>query len=130
MVGTGTPMSCVCGCAHADGDEHHRIADALARDDVDAALSLGLLTVLSCASCADDCRARLDRVRHERRTAMAARERYRARAERLARRAAERDARRPPSAPGAATQVAPALSGAAAAALARAKARAAGRREP
>ena len=130
-MGPSATTPCPCGCASREGDAHHRIAEALARDDIDAALTLGLLTAAACPACGADCRARVERIGDQRRGALAARERYRARAVRLARRAAERDARRAGPAttagPGTAT---PALSGAAAAALARAKARAAGRRTP
>lgn len=130
-MGPSATTPCPCGCASGEGDVHHRIADALGRDDVDAALSLGLLTAALCPACGADCRARVERIRQQRHDALAARERYRARAERLARRAAERDARRgAPATTAAAGPTAPALSGAAAAALARAKARAAGRHTP
>ena len=71
---------------------------ALRVDDVDAAIELGLLDSAPCPACHGDCNALLLQVRDERRFALAARDRYRARTTRLQRRAAERDARRAPPA--------------------------------
>lgn len=122
---------CICG---SDAPAHV-IAGALAIDDLDRALALGLLDAGPCPHCSEACRGRFEQARDERLAAFAARERYRARQARLAGRAAERAARRgggiaaadgtdatdtPASAVGA-------LPPAAAAALARALARAAGK---
>lgn len=105
------------------------IAHALRVDDVDAAINLGLLDWDGDVASARDAGldetdiARLLRVRHERLTALAARERYRARNARLQRLQGERRQRQAASvetnATGAST-----LAGAAAAALARALAKA------
>ena len=120
-------MPCtVCGCVDPRGEAAHRIVDALRVDDVDRALEAGLLDAVECEHCAPECRALLATTRDARITALAARERFRARNARLERRRAERDARRAPVAP---PEVAtPTLPPAAAAALARAKARAAQRK--
>jgi hypothetical protein len=129
---------CRCGCARADGAAAHAIVAALAADDLDRALSLGLLDAAVCAACTPDCTAMLIDARVARSKALAARARYRARNARLARRAQERAAHRADArAPEAATHddatisVAapprPTLPSAAAAALARAKAKAAER---
>jgi hypothetical protein len=111
-------MPCpACGC----GSESpaHAIVSALRADDLDRALGHGLLEVGPCSECGPECRAMLTAAREERRRALAARERHRARTERLARRAEERKAQR------AAAQRQPAaLPPAAAAALARALAKA------
>lgn len=82
----------VCRC-HADSPAH-AIAGALAVDDLDRALALGLLEAGACHRCSDDCRIRLAHAREARLAALAARDRYRARQARLARREAERTARR------------------------------------
>lgn len=114
-------MSCAgCGCV-IDAPAHALVA-ALAGDDLDAALDLGLLDSAGCPSCSADCTAALIGVRDERRVALAARERFRLREARLLRRAEEKAAAR------AAPKVAgrPALPTAAADALARAMARAKG----
>lgn len=129
---------CRCGCARADGAAAHAIVAALAADDLDRALSLGLLDAAVCAGCAPECTTMLIDARVARSKALAARARYRARNARLARRAQERAAHRADArAPEAATHddatisVAapprPTLPSAAAAALARAKAKAAER---
>lgn len=96
---------------------------ALREDDLDAALSLGLLDAQPCRSCTPDCVARLLQARDARRFALAARQRHQARAARLARIKAEREAARRP-APAPAAQQASALPSAAADALARALAKA------
>ncbi len=110
------------------------IADALAMDDVDRAITLGLLDAHpediagrcdACIACADTVIA----ARDERLCALAARERYRARQDRLAERAAARARKRAAAAPQASITV-PSLPPAAAAALARAKARVAAKRMP
>lgn len=119
----------VCGCSDTRGANTHLVAAALAEDDLDRAIEIGLFSVLPCMGCADACTTRVIAARDMRRSALAARDRYRARQARLARRAAERAAAR--GAPVIATPEAkPALPSAAAAALARAKARAAERRKP
>jgi Na+-translocating ferredoxin:NAD+ oxidoreductase RnfC subunit len=103
----------------------HAIAAALRDGDVDGALDAGLLDALPCPHCAAGCAATVLAVRDERRFALAARERFRAREARLARRREERDARRSASQrPSGPSVPASALPPAAAAALARAKARA------
>ncbi|HVI25195.1 MAG TPA: hypothetical protein VM576_03230 [Xanthomonadaceae bacterium] len=126
-----TVAPCHCGCAAPH--PAHAVARALARGDLGAALDAGLLDVPPCPSCSHACRATLRAARDDRLVAFAARERHRARADRLARRQQERDARRAaarmPTADDTArpAPTAPSLPPAAAAALARAKARAAGR---
>ncbi|WP_240096824.1 hypothetical protein [Thermomonas flagellata] len=103
-----------CGCRAPEGAPAHAILAALAVDDLDAALRLGLLEAAPCAGCAPACRERLQAARDARLRALAARARHRARVARLARLQAEREAvRRAPASPGA-------LPPAAAAALARA----------
>ncbi|MEQ1513035.1 MAG: hypothetical protein ABL934_10200 [Lysobacteraceae bacterium] len=116
-------------CLACTDDTLPPLAEALAADDIDRALTLGLLAFESEENpgvCAE-CRARMRIViaaRNERLRVLAARERYRAREVRLAARAEARDRKRRAAAtlPSAA---APSLPPAAAAALARAKARAA-----
>lgn len=136
---------CRCGCARADGAAAHAIVAALAADDLDRALSLGLLDAAVCAACTPECTATLIDARMARSKALAARARYRARNARLAQRAQERAAQRAGArAPETATPDAarlddatvaaaapprPALPSAAAAALARAKAKAAERNQ-
>jgi hypothetical protein len=122
---------CTCGCTEALGATVHAIASALAEDDLDRAIQLGLLEATPCAGCRDACRARVAAARDTRLHALSARERFRACQARLQRRAEERAAARTVSVPVASTpDTAPALPSAAAAALARAKARAAERRKP
>jgi len=122
----------VCSCTDTRGAMAHAIASALADDDLDRAIELGLLEAVPCATCDDACRARVAAARESRRSALAARKRYRARAARLQRRMEERAAARATPAPltAAMPQATQALPSAAAAALARAKARAAERRKP
>jgi len=123
---TNPPATCpACGCTNASGARAHTIAAALLDDDLDRAMTLGLLEPVACSACTGDCSERLREAREARLRALAARERHRARQARLERRAAERAARRAP--PPASPAGAPALPPAAAAALARAKARAAGK---
>ena len=117
---TRTCPSCGCGAQHPA----HALHDALGEDDLDAALSLGLLDAQPCASCAPACNARLSEARDGRRFALAARERHRAHGVRLARIKAEREAARRPIPAPAAQQAKPALPSAAADALARALAKA------
>lgn len=109
-----------CGCAGAQADGLHAIAAAVAADDLDRALDLGLLDAQACAQCDAACRAGVAGAREERRVALAARGRHRARADRLQRREQVRAECRE----SAARQPA-ALPPAAAAALERARARAA-----
>ncbi|MDN5780506.1 MAG: hypothetical protein L0H23_00545 [Luteimonas sp.] len=107
------------------------MSDLLRDDDVDAAIEAGLMAFAACPACvrcgdlADAC-ARISTAQQHLRDAWAARDRHRARSERLQRGAAERAARRAPAA-ATGTHNKPALPPAAAAALARAKARAAGK---
>jgi hypothetical protein len=119
-----------CGCANADSANVHVIHAALADGDLDRAIDLGLLTAQPCAFCKPTCTEALVASRDARLVALAARDRYRARQQRLERRASMRDASRPmPTRPvedTPTTAAAPALPPAVAAALARAKARAAG----
>jgi hypothetical protein len=118
----------ICGEPHTAALEA-----ALAVDDIDRAVALGLLEFAPIGTPCPECAARVAAIlaaRDERLRALAARERHRARTRRLAERAEARARRRAAAAP-AATQagtVAPALPPAAAAALARAKAKAAGKR--
>jgi hypothetical protein len=125
--------ACACGCRDPRGTAAHAINAALRVDDVDRAIDAGLLDRdVECTSCGDECRKALHDARDARLTALAARERYRARNARLERRARERaEQREPKPAPdtthGTPT---PALPSAAAAALARARAKAAQRHKP
>lgn len=106
------------------------LVDAVARDDIDAALALGLLGWPGDAACprnagvAEADIAQLQRVHGERSVALAARDRYRDRAARLERWQAERRQRQAGTLGAATADKAPALTGAAAAALARALAKA------
>ena len=106
----------------------HALLAALRDDDLDAALTLGLLEAQPCPCCVSECNRLLAAARDARRLALAARQRHHARAARLARIKAEREAaRRPAPAPAStptAQQAAPALPTAAADALARALAKA------
>ena len=105
------------------------IADAIALGDWDAAIEAGLLRWNGCTACAAAqnidiaLASRMREVRCERLTALAARERYRARNTRLQRLQDERRQRQTESVSTNASG-APALAGAAAAALARALAKA------
>ncbi|TBR08028.1 MAG: hypothetical protein EPO46_10485 [Lysobacter sp.] len=107
-----------CGCIAANA--LHSIVDAVLEDDIDHALELGLLDVEPCGRCEASCRQNVLDARDARRTALAARERFRRREQRLARRAAERSAAgaMPPE------PAAPGLPPGAAAVLARALSRA------
>jgi hypothetical protein len=126
------PDACTCGCRDARGDRVHAIARALAEDDLDQAIELGLLLdpPLACANCDAGCRQLIHVAREARLYALAARERFRARNARLERRAHERAEQRTPPAPATQATTAPALPSAAAAALARARAKAAARHKP
>lgn len=137
-----------CGCCSADGSATHTIVAAIAGDEVDRAIDAGLLTASGCPACSETCTAKLLATRDARRGALAARERFRARNERLQRRADELMARRAPAQPAESDASGPrqaeapssptpapaatpqALPAGAAAALTRAKARAAGRQQP
>ena len=122
----------LCACSRAEGVSTHAILAALAADDLDRAIELGLLIDAGCAGCSDPCSRTMAAARDARLRALAARGRFRAREARLQRRADERANKRatnpgPVEGRGAPTSHAakPALPSAAAAALARAKAKAA-----
>lgn len=117
-----------CGCTAADAGAH-AIRAALLVGDVDRAIEQGLLDTRGCAHCSPGCTASLLSARDARHDALAARERFRARAERLQRRVDARQSARAIPAIAAATPSMPALPAAAAAALARARAKAAGQGE-
>ena len=89
-------MPCpACGCTHADGAGAHALVAALGSDDIDRALALGLLDDgIACNACDVACSALLQAARIQRQDALAARERYRLRNERLQRRQRERAERR------------------------------------
>jgi hypothetical protein len=125
-------VACVCGCVDPRGVAAHAINAALRVDDVDGAIEAGLLDRdIECVGCKDECRARLHEARAARITALAARERFRARAARLERRARERaEKRESPPVNEIATPTPSALPSAAAAALARAREKAAQRHKP
>jgi len=125
------PDACACGCRDPRGAAAHVINAALRMDDVDGAIEAGLLDrTIECASCADECREQLHHVREERIVALAARERFRARNERLERRARERAEKRAPAPSNDVATPTPSLPSAAAAALARAREKAAQRHKP
>jgi hypothetical protein len=124
-------------CPSCKDETLKSLADALAVDDLDRAVTLGLLDARpeQNASQCGDCRTRARLVieaRDERIRALAARERYRTRQARLAERAEVRARKRAP----AASMTSKTLPGsvplppAAAAALARAKARVAAKPQP
>ena len=114
-------------CACAADNRTHALLALLTADELDAALAQGLLDATPCPSCTTSCNARLVAARDARRTALSARERFRARGERLARRKVEREAARTPP-PSPAAMKAAALPPAAAYVLARALAKAAARK--
>ena len=133
--------NCLCGCVSPQGAAVHAMVAALAADDLDRAIELGLLEHVACAGCDTLCQSRLREAREARLTALAARERHRAREARLRRRQDERDRHRQAARPaaaragsdtgtGATEPARPALPSAAAAALARARAKAAERHKP
>jgi hypothetical protein len=126
------PDACICGCRDALGDRVHAIAHALAVDDLDQAIELGLLLDpdLACGQCSAGCRQLIHDARAARLSALAARERFRARNARLERRALERTQQRTPPVPATQASSTPALPSAAAAALARARAKVAARHKP
>lgn len=117
-----------CGCTSAPGTDAHAVLAALVEGDLDRAIDLGLLAARPCARCATACTATLVAARDARLAALAARDRYRARQQRIERRARMRGAARSVPAEsidaGPAAPVTPPLPSAAAAALARARARA------
>jgi hypothetical protein len=114
-----------CGCTHAQNIATHAVRAALLQDDLDRALTLGLLDVAICEGCDHACTMALLGAREARIRALAARDRFRAREARLERRTQERaDRRSSTTASGNRTSTSP-LPSAAAAALARAKAKAA-----
>jgi hypothetical protein len=110
-----------CACISADGMRAHAVLKLLVVDDLDAALVAGLQDSLTCLVCEPRCNALLAAAHETRLTALAARDRHRARDARLLRRKAEREAARVPKA--LPTQN-PALPAAAADVLARALAKA------
>jgi hypothetical protein len=120
-------------CALCDDPRAVALEAALVIDHMDRAIALGLLEFAPVGAPCPECAARVGAIlaaRDQRLRALAARERFHARARRLAERAEAR-ARKRAAAASASTQaaaVAPALPPAAAAALARAKARAAAKR--
>jgi hypothetical protein len=101
-----SPGACACGCRQPGSIAAHRIAEVLAHDDLDRAMTAGLLECEPCEGCTPACRASLLAARDSRRFALAARERFRSREARLARRQAERrgaPAPTPPATPAHAT---------------------------
>jgi len=122
----------VCGCMHGDAGSiaTHVVMMALLDDDFDRAIESGLLTPIRCDACTPDCQARLNAARARRSSALAARERYRARTARMQLRAHERATRRATTPATAQPETKQALPPSAAAALARAKAKAAERGRP
>ena len=121
-----TPACPHCNCAAVDDGGAHALQAMLAADDIDAAISCGLLDAQPCPDCDASCNARLIAARDARRVALEARERHRARGGRLQRRKAAREAAR--TLPATLASTAPALPVAAADALARALAKARERR--
>ena len=116
-----------CGCAVPSGGGH-ALQAALQVDDLDAAMTAGLLDAQPCMGCDAGCNAALLEARDTRREALAARARYRARAARLARIRADRETARHAAATTVIQSTATALPSAAADALARALAKARERR--
>ena len=114
-----------CGCTHAQNIATHAVRAALVEDDIDRALTLGLLDVATCEGCDRACTMALLGAREARIRALAARDRFRAREARLERRRQERTDRRSSVAASSNRPTTSALPAAAAAALARAKAKAA-----
>lgn len=109
----------VCGCGA--GSVVHRIAAAVASDDLDQAIDLGLLSAVPCPGCRPECRALVAHARDAREVALAARDHYRARQARLAARAQERAARRAEAAATSSSALPPAAAAALQRALARAR---------
>jgi hypothetical protein len=119
-------------CLVCNDDAFRALCDSVTADDLDRAISLGLLNFEppgeGCEKCAPRIAALLA-ARDARLHALAARERYRARQTRLAERAEARVRKRASAAPAPSAAV-PSLPPGAAAALARAKARAAAKPRP
>jgi len=138
-VATHASLRCICtegieARVFDAGISLRAIAEALNVDDLDCAIEAGLLRWNGCIACAfanglspTDAR-QLQATQASRLAALAARERYRVREQRLQQRSAQRDARR--TGTGGVTPSQSALPSAAAAALARAKAKAAARAKP
>jgi hypothetical protein len=119
-------------CRICNDDAFRALVDAVMRDDLDRAISLGLLNFEPPADGCDACASQIATLaiaRDGRLRALEARERYRARQARLAERAEARARKRKAAAPASPT-VAPLLPPSVAAVLARAKARAAAKRPP
>src|SRR3546814_4859932 len=58
------PATCpACGCTDAAGAHAHAIAAALIDDDLDRAMTPGLLEPVACSACTDDCSKRLRHAR-------------------------------------------------------------------
>ncbi|GAA4800166.1 hypothetical protein [Lysobacter hankyongensis] len=115
-------------CPHCDDPALAALADAVAADDIDRAIALGLLDFMPPAAACARCVPRLGAIliaRDARLRALAARERYRARQMRLTERAELRARRRAAAVTPAPVAAPPTLPAAAAAVLARAKAKAA-----
>lgn len=114
-------------CPHCDDPALADLAEAVAADDIDRAIGLGLLDFVppidACARCASRFEA-IPVARDARLCALAARDRHRTREARLAERAEARARRRAAATP-TPTAAVTALPPAAAAALARARAKAA-----
>jgi hypothetical protein len=108
-------------CACRAGSQPHGIVAALLRDDLDAAIELGLLTCAPCPGCTPQCQASIAAARDARLTALAARERYRARQARLAERVQERARRRAQAAAASPSALPPAAAAALQRALAKAR---------
>ena len=95
-----------CGCAGASGTAVHAVRAALAEGELDRAIDLGLLVAQPCVQCSTACTRTLLAARDVRLAALAARDRYRARQQRLERRARMRDACRTIARPDAAMRLA------------------------
>jgi hypothetical protein len=108
-----------CGCRA--GAPVHAIVSALLVDDLDAAIEAGLLACVPCPACASHCQAAVGAARDARLTALAARERYRARQARLAARVQERATRRAQAAAASPSALPPAAAAALQRALAKAR---------
>jgi hypothetical protein len=98
-MATTSDLRCpCCGCTDGGGTPAHLVQAALAEDDLDRAMELGLVEdAVACQACSAACRASLLDARSERQRALAARERFRARTSRLERLERERALRRKPA---------------------------------
>ncbi len=112
---------CGCTAGPAAGADVHAIVAALAVDDLDQAIERGLPACTPCPACAPACQARLVAARDTRLSALAARDRFRARQARLAARAQERAARRAQAAAASPSALPPAAAAALQRALAKAR---------